>query len=83
LTIHVYEAEKLSLLQIQAFLSASETIRFQGETQTQIYHWIEQVLGRTEPISRSTYGFCQSDRGAEITAPVPKPFVMWPSSTIP
>ncbi len=42
------QAEKLSLGQIQAFLSASETIRFEGETQAQIYHWIEQVLGRQE-----------------------------------
>jgi transposase len=48
LTIHVHEAEKLSLGEIQAFLSASETIRFEGETQAQIYHWIEQVLGRQE-----------------------------------
>jgi hypothetical protein len=48
LTIQVHEAEKLSLVQIQAFLSASETIRFEGETQAQIYHWIEQVLGRQE-----------------------------------
>ncbi|MGA9684319.1 MAG: hypothetical protein WBQ74_21095 [Candidatus Sulfotelmatobacter sp.] len=48
MTIHVHEAEKLSLGQIQAFLSASETIRFKGETQAQIYHWIEQVLGRQE-----------------------------------
>jgi hypothetical protein len=48
LTIHVHEAEKLSLGQIQAFLSGSETIRFEGETETQIYRWIEQVLGRQE-----------------------------------
>jgi hypothetical protein len=48
LTIHVHEAEKLSLGQIQAFLNASETIRFEGETQAQIYHWIEHVLGRQE-----------------------------------
>jgi transposase InsO family protein len=46
LTIHVHEAEKLSLEQIQAFLNASQEIRFAGETQPQIYHWIEQVLGR-------------------------------------
>jgi len=44
----VHEAEKLSLGEIQAFLGASETIRFEGETQAQIYHWIEQVLGRQE-----------------------------------
>jgi hypothetical protein len=48
LTIHVHEAEKLSLEQIRAFLNASQAIRFEGETQKQIYHWIEQVLGRQE-----------------------------------
>lgn len=44
----MHEAEKLSLEQIQTFLNASEAIRFEGETQKQIYHWIEQVLGRQE-----------------------------------
>ena len=44
----MHEAEKLSLEQIQAFLNASQEIRFEGETQPQIYHWIEQVLGRQE-----------------------------------
>jgi hypothetical protein len=48
LTIHVHEAEKLSLEQIEAFLNASQEIRFEGETQKQIYHWIEQVLRRQE-----------------------------------
>jgi transposase InsO family protein len=48
LTIHVHEAEKLSLEQIEAFLNASQEIRFEGETQKQMYHWIEQVLGRQE-----------------------------------
>jgi transposase InsO family protein len=48
LTIHVHEAEKLSLEQIEAFLNASQEIRFEGETQQQIYHWIEQVLSRQE-----------------------------------
>jgi transposase len=48
LTINVHEAEKLSLEQIEAFLNASQAIRFEGETQEQIYHWIEQVLGRQE-----------------------------------
>jgi transposase len=48
LTIHVHDAEKLSLEQIQAFLNASQEIRFKGEAQPQIYHWIEQVLGRQE-----------------------------------
>jgi len=44
----VHEAEKLSLEQIEAFLNASQAIRFEGEAQKQIYHWIEQVLGRQE-----------------------------------
>ena len=46
--MHLHEAEKLSPGQIQAFLSASETIRFEGQTQAHIYHRIEQVLGRQE-----------------------------------
>jgi hypothetical protein len=29
---------------------------------------------RTEPISRSTYGFCHGDRGAVITSSIPRPF---------
>jgi hypothetical protein len=33
LTIHVHEAEKLSLKQIEAFLNASQEIQFKGETQ--------------------------------------------------
>lgn len=44
----MHEAEKLSLEQIESFLNASQEIRFKGETQKQIYHWMEQVLGRQE-----------------------------------
>jgi transposase InsO family protein len=44
----MHEAEKLSLEQIEAFLKASHSIRFEGETQEQVYHWIEQVLCRQE-----------------------------------
>lgn len=44
----MHEAEKLSLEQIEAFLNASDEIRFEGETQAQIYHWIEQVLRRQQ-----------------------------------
>jgi len=40
----VYEAEKLSLDQIEAFLNASAEIRFEGEHREQIYGWVEQVL---------------------------------------
>jgi transposase InsO family protein len=44
LTTSVHEAEKLSLDQIRVFLQASQTIRFEGESRPQVYHWIEQVL---------------------------------------
>jgi hypothetical protein len=37
LTIHVHEADKLSLEQIGAFLNASQEIQFEGETREQIY----------------------------------------------
>jgi len=44
LTTSVHEAEKLGLDQIEAFLNASEEIRFKGENREQIYGWVEQVL---------------------------------------
>ena len=40
----MHEAEKLSLDQIEAFLNASEGIRFEGENREQVYGWVEQVL---------------------------------------
>ena len=40
----MHEAEKLGLDQIEAFLNASEEIRFKGENREQIYGWVEQVL---------------------------------------
>ena len=40
----MYEAEKLSLDQIEAFLNASAEIRFEGENREQVYGWVEQVL---------------------------------------
>jgi len=40
----VHEAETLSLDQIEAFLNASEEIRFEGENREQVYGWVEQVL---------------------------------------
>jgi hypothetical protein len=44
LTTSVHEAEKLSLDQIEAFLNASQEIRFEGENRQQVYGWVEQVL---------------------------------------
>jgi hypothetical protein len=44
LTTSVHQAEKLNLDQIEAFLKASEEIRFEGENREQVYGWVEQVL---------------------------------------
>src|SRR5664279_493510 len=44
LTTSVHDAEKLSLEQIEAFLNASEEIRFEAENRQQTYGWVEQVL---------------------------------------
>jgi transposase InsO family protein len=40
----VHEAEKLNLEQIEAFLKASDEIRFEGEDRKQVYGFVEQVL---------------------------------------
>jgi len=40
----VHDAEKLSLDQIEAFLNASEEIRFEAENRKETYGWVEQVL---------------------------------------
>ena len=40
----MHDAEKLSLDQIEAFLNASEEIRFEAENRKQTYGWVEQVL---------------------------------------
>jgi hypothetical protein len=42
--ISVLEAEKLSLVEIEAFLSASESVRFAGCGRTEIYSWVERLL---------------------------------------
>jgi transposase InsO family protein len=44
LTTSVHQAEKLNLEQIEAFLRASEEIRFKGETREQVYPWMEELL---------------------------------------
>jgi len=63
----VHEAEKLSLEQIESFLNASQEILFEGETQKQIYHWIEQVLGRQKyhQQSRQARGLLRSSEDDE------------------
>jgi len=53
----VHEAEKLNLEQIEAFLKASEGIRFEGESRQQVYSWVEQVL-------RHQHQYAQQGRAA-------------------
>ena len=40
----MHEAEKLSLEQIRGFIAASEELRFEGESRSELYHWVERVL---------------------------------------
>lgn len=42
--ISVLGAEKLSLNEIEAFLAASECVRFAGCGRTEIYGWVERLL---------------------------------------
>jgi transposase InsO family protein len=42
--ISVLGAEKLSLVEIEAFLAASEGVRFAGCGRTEIYGWVERLL---------------------------------------
>jgi transposase InsO family protein len=53
LTTSVHEAEKLSLDQIEAFLHASQEIRFEGENRQQVYRWVEQVLRQQQSPKQS------------------------------
>ncbi|MGA3372620.1 MAG: hypothetical protein ABSC48_12750 [Terracidiphilus sp.] len=46
--ISVLGAEKLSLVEIEAFLAASESVRFAGCRRTEIYGWVERLLCHPE-----------------------------------
>ena len=37
-------SERLSLLEIEAFLAASGCVRFEGNSRTEIYKWVEGLL---------------------------------------
>jgi hypothetical protein len=37
-------AEKLSLVEIEAFLSASDSVRFVGSSRVELYKWVERLL---------------------------------------
>src|SRR6202041_161024 len=42
--ISVLGAEKLSLVEIEAFLTASDSVRFVGSSRTELYKWVERLL---------------------------------------
>jgi len=42
--ISVLVAEKLSLVEIEAFLAASESVRFVGSSRLELYKWVERLL---------------------------------------
>jgi transposase InsO family protein len=44
LIISVQASEKLSLEQIQAFLTASDEVRFEGRNREEVYGWVNQTL---------------------------------------
>jgi hypothetical protein len=42
--ISVLGAEKLSLIEIEAFLMASDSVRFVGSSRVEVYKWVERLL---------------------------------------
>ena len=46
--ISVLGSESLSLLEIEAFLVASDGVRFEGNSRTEVYGWVERLLCRHE-----------------------------------
>jgi hypothetical protein len=42
--ISVLGAEKLSLVEIEAFLTASDSVRFVGSSRVELYKWVERLL---------------------------------------
>jgi hypothetical protein len=42
--ISVLGAEKLSLVEIEAFLAASDSVRFVGSSREELYKWVERLL---------------------------------------
>lgn len=54
--ISVLEAEKLSLVEIEAFLAVSESVRFEGRNRREIYAWVQGLLCRQEYIQQGRRG---------------------------
>jgi transposase InsO family protein len=60
--ISVLGTEELSLLEVEAFLLASESVRFAGRSRTEVYGWVERLLCRHEypTQSRRTRGLLKA-----------------------
>jgi hypothetical protein len=58
LTINVQTSERLSLVQIQAFLDGSGEVGFKGQNRKEVYSWVNQTLRqqRYEELRRSERG---------------------------
>lgn len=48
IVISVLGSESLSLLEIEAFLEASEFVRYEGNSRAEIYGWVERLLCHNE-----------------------------------
>ena len=63
--ISVLGAEKLSLDEIEAFLAASESVRFVGTGRAEVYGWVERLLcqlSRAEQMLPLIYLFGRNKR---------------------
>ena len=60
--ISVPGSEELILLEIEAFLAASESVRFEGQSRTERCRWVERLLCRHEypTQSRRTKGLLRA-----------------------
>ena len=56
--ISVYEAEKLSLEQIEKFLLAAEEVRFEARQRAEQHGWVERLLCQQE--------YARQGRGREV-----------------
>jgi hypothetical protein len=59
--ISVLGAEKLSLAEIEAFLAASESMRFAGCGRAEIYNPVERLLCHHDSINFSTANYVTSN----------------------
>jgi hypothetical protein len=50
--ISVHETEKLSLQQIEQFLSAAKEVRFEASQREEIHGWVERLLCQQEYVGQ-------------------------------